>query len=188
MGEHLDVEGILAALTLEEKAALCLGSDFWHTAPVERLGVPALMVCDGPHGLRKQPDQADHAGLGGSNPATCFPTACSLASSWNTDLVRRVGEALGRETQAEEVAVLLGPGVNIKRSPLCGRNFEYFSEDPYLSGVLGTASNASGPSTPLPDQVPAASSSRATTGLTAVCQTTHWWPYSRIDHSLSTTW
>jgi len=139
MGEHLDVEGILAALTLEEKAALCLGSDFWHTAPVERLGVPALMVCDGPHGLRKQPDQADHAGLGGSNPATCFPTACALASSWNTDLVRRVGEALGRETQAEEVAVLLGPGVNIKRSPLCGRNFEYFSEDPYLSGVLGTA-------------------------------------------------
>jgi beta-glucosidase len=139
MGEHLDVEGILAALTLEEKAALCLGSDFWHTAPVERLGMPALMVCDGPHGLRKQPDQADHAGLGGSNPATCFPTACSLASSWNTDLVRRVGEALGRETQAEEVAVLLGPGVNIKRSPLCGRNFEYFSEDPYLSGVLGTA-------------------------------------------------
>jgi beta-glucosidase len=139
MGEHLDVEGILAALTLEEKAALCLGSDFWHTAPVERLGVPALMVCDGPHGLRKQPDQADHAGLGGSNPATCFPTACSLASSWNTDLVHRVGEALGRETQAEEVAVLLGPGVNIKRSPLCGRNFEYFSEDPYLSGVLGTA-------------------------------------------------
>jgi beta-glucosidase len=139
MGEHLDVEGILAALTLEEKAALCLGSDFWHTAPVERLGVPALMVCDGPHGLRKQPDQADHAGLGGSNPATCFPTACSLASSWNTDLVRRVGEALGRETQAEQVAVLLGPGVNIKRSPLCGRNFEYFSEDPYLSGVLGTA-------------------------------------------------
>jgi beta-glucosidase len=139
MGEHLDVEGILAALTLEEKAALCLGSDFWHTAPVERLGVPALMVCDGPHGLRKQPDEADHAGLGGSNPATCFPTACALASSWNTDLVRRVGEALGRETQAEKVAVLLGPGVNIKRSPLCGRNFEYFSEDPYLSGVLGTA-------------------------------------------------
>ena len=139
MGEHLDVEGILAALTLEEKAALCLGSDFWHTAPVERLGVPALMVCDGPHGLRKQPQEADHLGLSGSNPATCFPTACSLASSWNTDLVRRVGEALGRETQAEEVAVLLGPGVNIKRSPLCGRNFEYFSEDPYLSGVLGTA-------------------------------------------------
>ena len=139
MAEHLDVEGILSALTLEEKASLCLGSDFWHTAPVERLGVPALMVADGPHGLRKQPDKADHAGLSGSNPATCFPTACALASSWNTDLVRRVGEALGRETQAEEVAVLLGPGVNIKRSPLCGRNFEYFSEDPYLAGVLGTA-------------------------------------------------
>jgi len=139
MGEHLDVEGILAALTLEEKAALCLGSDFWHTAPVERLGVPAVMVSDGPHGLRKQPQEADHLGLSGSNPATCFPTACALASSWNADLVRRVGEALGRETQAEEVAVLLGPGVNIKRSPLCGRNFEYFSEDPYLSGVLGSA-------------------------------------------------
>ena len=139
MAEHLDVEGILSALTLEEKAALCLGSDFWHTAPVERLGVPAVMVSDGPHGLRKQPDEADHAGLSGSNPATCFPTACALASSWNTDLVRRVGEALGRETQAEEVAVLLGPGVNIKRSPLCGRNFEYFSEDPYLAGVLGAA-------------------------------------------------
>src|SRR6478672_6929160 len=139
MAEHLDVEGILSALTLEEKASLCLGSDFWHTALVERLGVPAVMVADGPHGLRKQPDEADHAGLSGSNPATCFPTACALASSWNPRLVHRVGEALGRETQAEEVAVLLGPGVNIKRSPLCGRNFEYFSEDPLLAGVLGTA-------------------------------------------------
>src|SRR6478735_2412723 len=139
MAEHLDVEGILSALTLEEKASLCLGSDFWHTAPVQRLGVPPVMVSDAPHGLRKQPDEADHAGLSGSNPATCFPTACALASSWNTGLVRRVGEALGRETQAEEVAVLLGPGVNIKRSPLCGRNFEYFSEDPHISGVMGAA-------------------------------------------------
>ena len=139
MAEGLDVARIVGELTLEEKASLCLGSDFWHTAPVERLGVPAVMVADGPHGLRKQPDEADHAGLGGSNPATCFPTASALASSWNVDLVRRVGEALGVETQAEEVAVLLGPGVNIKRSPLCGRNFEYFSEDPFLAGVLGTA-------------------------------------------------
>src|SRR6187200_1187449 len=139
MAEGLDVARIVGELTLEEKASLCLGSDFWHTAPVERLGVPSVMVSDGPHGLRKQPDEADHAGLSGSNPATCFPTACALASSWNSDLVRRVGEALGRETQAEEVAVLLGPGVNIKRSPLCGRNFEYFSEDPYLSGRLAAA-------------------------------------------------
>ena len=139
MSGHRDIEKVLAELTLEEKASLCLGSDFWHTAPVQRLDIPALMVTDGPHGLRKQPDEADHAGIGGSNPATCFPTASSLASSWNVSLARRVGEALGVETQAEEVAVLLGPGVNIKRSPLCGRNFEYFSEDPALAGVLGTA-------------------------------------------------
>ena len=134
MSGHRDIEKVLAELTLEEKASLCLGSDFWHTAPVQRLDIPALMVTDGPHGLRKQPDEADHAGIGGSNPATCFPTASSLASSWNVSLARRVGEALGVETQAEEVAVLLGPGVNIKRSPLCGRNFEYFSEDPRSPG------------------------------------------------------
>ncbi len=134
----LDVAGILAQLTLEEKASLCLGSDFWHTAPVERLGIPAVMVADGPHGLRKQPEE-EQAGLSGSNPATCFPTAAALASSWDVDLLRRVGEALGREAQAEEVGVLLGPGVNIKRSPLCGRNFEYFSEDPLLAGTLGSA-------------------------------------------------
>lgn len=139
MTEKLDVARIVAELTLEEKASLCLGSDFWHTAPVERLGVPAVMVADGPHGLRKQPHEADHAGLGGSNPATCFPTASALGSSWDVDLLRSVGEALGRETRAEDVAVLLGPGINIKRSPLCGRNFEYLSEDPWLSGVLGTA-------------------------------------------------
>ncbi len=139
MTEKLDVARIVEELTLEEKASLCLGSDFWHTAPVERLGVPAVMVADGPHGLRKQPDEADHAGLGGSNPATCFPTASALGSSWDVDLLRSVGEALGRETRAEDVAVLLGPGINIKRSPLCGRNFEYLSEDPLLSGVLGTA-------------------------------------------------
>src|SRR3954447_24785706 len=133
-----DVTRILDALTLEEKASLCLGSDFWHTAPVERLGVPAVMVADGPHGLRKEPEH-DQGGLAGSVPATCFPTASALASSWDVDLVRDVGVALGRECQAEQVSVLLGPGVNIKRSPLCGRNFEYFSEDPRLSGELATA-------------------------------------------------
>jgi beta-glucosidase len=130
---------LLAELTLEEKASLCLGSDFWHTAPVERLGIPAIMVSDGPHGLRKQPDEADHVGISGSLPATCFPTACAVGSSWDPQLARRVGEALGREARAQGVAVVLGPGINLKRSPLCGRNFEYFSEDPLLSGVLGAA-------------------------------------------------
>jgi beta-glucosidase len=130
---------LLAELTLEEKASLCLGSDFWHTAPVSRLGIPAMMVSDGPHGLRRQPEQGDHAGISGSVPATCFPTACALGSSWNVDLVRRVGQALGVEARAQRVAVVLGPGINIKRSPLCGRNFEYLSEDPLLSGVLGSA-------------------------------------------------
>ncbi|MEZ0164255.1 glycoside hydrolase family 3 C-terminal domain-containing protein [Kineococcus sp. LSe6-4] len=130
---------LLAELTLEEKAALLDGSDFWHTEPVERLGIPALMVTDGPHGLRKQAQDADHLGLANSVPATCFPPAAGLASSWDVDLLRRVGEALGRETRAEGVSVLLGPGVNMKRSPLCGRNFEYFSEDPVLAGDLAAA-------------------------------------------------
>ena len=139
MKTHPTASSLLAELTLEEKASLCLGSDFWHTAPVERLGIPAIMVSDGPHGLRTQPDEADHVGISGSVPATCFPTACALASSWDPELVRRIGAALGREARAQGVAVVLGPGINIKRSPLCGRNFEYFSEDPLVSGVLGAA-------------------------------------------------
>ena len=137
-----DVERVLAGLTLEEKASLLSGLDFWHTQPVERDGetlVPSVMVTDGPHGLRKQDESADHLGLGNSVPATCFPTAAALGSTWDADLLRRVGEALGRETRANEVAVLLGPGVNIKRSPLCGRNFEYFSEDPVVAGELAAA-------------------------------------------------
>ncbi len=133
------METTLRQLTVEEKAALCLGSDFWHTAPVERLGVPAVMLADGPHGLRRQPDEGDHVGIGGSLPATCFPTASALGSSWDVDLVRRVGAAIGVEARAQGVAVVLGPGINIKRSPLCGRNFEYLSEDPLISGVLGAA-------------------------------------------------
>jgi len=133
------VSSLLGQLTLEEKASLCLGSNFWHTAPVERLGIPAVMVTDGPHGLRKQAGEADHVGISGSVPATCFPTACALASSWDPALAERIGEAIGREARAQGVAVVLGPGINLKRSPLCGRNFEYFSEDPLLSGVLGAA-------------------------------------------------
>lgn len=139
MTAAFDVERVLAELTLEEKAALTSGSDFWHTEGVARLGVPAVMVTDGPHGLRKQAEDADHLGLGRSVPATCFPPAAALASTWDVDLLDRVGRALGRETRGNEVAVLLGPGVNMKRSPLCGRNFEYFSEDPALAGDLGAA-------------------------------------------------
>ncbi len=134
-----DLETVLERLTLEEKTSLLLGSDFWHTAAVERLDVPRIMVADGPHGLRMQPDEVDHAGLGGSLPATCFPPACGLASSWDPDLVREVGHALAVEALAQGVSVVLGPGINMKRSPLCGRNFEYLSEDPHLAGELALA-------------------------------------------------
>jgi beta-glucosidase len=134
----LDADALLAELTLEEKASLCLGSDLWHTTPVPRLDIPAIMVSDGPHGLRRQPEDAEHINAG-SMPATCFPTASALGSSWDPELVRRVGRALGVEARAQGVSVVLGPGINIKRSPLCGRNFEYYSEDPLLAGALGAA-------------------------------------------------
>ena len=136
MPAELDVDSVLADLSLAEKAALASGSGFWWTTAVERLGVPSIMVSDGPHGMRVQPKGGDHVGLGGSLPATCFPPAAGLASSWNPALLQRVGQALGREARASNVSVILGPGVNMKRSPLCGRNFEYFSEDPYLAGEL----------------------------------------------------
>jgi beta-glucosidase len=132
-----NIHELIAQMTLEEKAGLCSGLDFWHTKGIERLGIPSLMVTDGPHGLRKQKESADHLGLHNSVPATCFPSAAGMASSWDRDLIGRVGAALGKECQAENVAVLLGPGTNIKRSPLNGRNFEYFSEDPYLSSEMG---------------------------------------------------
>lgn len=130
---------LVAQLTLEEKATLCSGASVWTTVGVERLGLPSLRFSDGPHGLRRQPPGADHQGLYDSEPASCFPTAAGLGSTWNEALLTRIGSALGREARAAGVQVLLGPGVNIKRSPLCGRNFEYFSEDPLLSGVLGAA-------------------------------------------------
>jgi len=133
----LDIDALLSELTMEEKASLTSGSSFWYTAPVERLGIPAIMVSDGPHGLRAQPGAGDHVGLGGSLPATCFPTASAIASAWNPDLLRRIGEALAQEARACNLSVILGPGINMKRSPLCGRNFEYFSEDPHLAGELG---------------------------------------------------
>ncbi|RUS43901.1 beta-glucosidase [Cohnella sp. AR92] len=134
-----DIQALLSRMTLEEKAGLCSGQDFWRLKGVERLGIPSIMVTDGPHGLRKQQGSSDHLGLFDSVPATCFPSAAGMASSWDRELIGSVGVALGEECQAEDVAVLLGPGANIKRSPLCGRNFEYFSEDPYLSSEMAAS-------------------------------------------------
>ena len=135
----MDVKKLVAQMTLEEKAGLCSGADFWRTKAVERLGIPGVMVSDGPHGLRKQDDQADHLGINDSIKAVCFPAACATAASFDTDMIRRMGAAIGDSCQHERLAVVLGPAVNIKRSPLCGRNFEYFSEDPYLAGRMAAA-------------------------------------------------
>lgn len=133
------IQAWIEEMTLEEKAGLCSGKDNWRTKAVDRLAIPEIWVSDGPHGLRKQDGTQDHLGINESNPAVCFPTACSSAASFDTDLLYEIGEELGKQSKAENVHVLLGPGVNIKRSPLCGRNFEYFSEDPLLSTELGTA-------------------------------------------------
>lgn len=133
------IDEFLKQLSLAEKADLCSGADFWHLPAVQRLDLPSIMVTDGPHGLRKQAADTDQIGLNESVPATCFPTASGLAASWNRELIEEVGVALGEECRQENVSVLLGPGVNIKRHPFGGRNFEYFSEDPYLSGEMATA-------------------------------------------------
>ena len=130
---------LVARMSVDEKASLMSGSTFWHLQPLAQYELPQIMVSDGPHGLRKQGNQADHMGLTASVPATCFPTAVTLASSWNRELIHQVGAAIGAECQAEGVSVLLAPGVNIKRSPLCGRNFEYYSEDPYMAGEMAAA-------------------------------------------------
>lgn len=134
-----EISGLIDRLSPEEKAALVIGADFWRTAALPRHGVDSIMVSDGPHGLRAQAEGGDHLGLSGSLPATCFPTASAIASAWNPDLMSEVGVALAREARACGVLVVLGPGINMKRSPLCGRNFEYLSEDPLLAGVLATA-------------------------------------------------
>ncbi|HOM03645.1 MAG TPA: glycoside hydrolase family 3 C-terminal domain-containing protein [Acetivibrio sp.] len=134
-----DIKKIIKQMTLEEKAGLCSGLDGWRTKPVERLDIPSIMMTDGPHGLRKQKEDADVFDINNSVPATCFPTAAALACSWDRELIEKVGIAIGEECQAENVSILLGPGVNIKRSPLCGRNFEYFSEDPYLSSEMAAS-------------------------------------------------
>ena len=134
-----DPKELLAQMTLEEKAAMCDGRDFWHLKGLERLGIPEIMVCDGPHGLRKKDYDKKGSSLVASIPAICFPTAATTACSWDTGLLGEMGKALGGKCLKEKVGVLLGPGVNMKRSPLCGRNFEYFSEDPLLAGELAAA-------------------------------------------------
>lgn len=130
---------LVAGMTQEEKASLLAGADFWHTRGLDRLGLPGVMMTDGPHGLRKQTGRADHVGLNESVPATCFPTASAAACAFDPALWEAMGRAIGEECRREDVAMLLGPGVNHKRSPLCGRNFEYFSEDPYLAGKAAAA-------------------------------------------------
>jgi beta-glucosidase len=135
----IDIKKTIKEMTLEEKVGMVSGLDFWHLKGIDRLGIPSIMVTDGPHGLRKQATSADHLGLNESVPATCFPSAVGLASSWDRNLIQEVGIALGKEAQAENVGVLLGPGVNLKRSPLNGRNFEYFSEDPYITSEMASS-------------------------------------------------
>lgn len=135
----MNINTLIQSMTLEEKASLCSGVDFWHTQPIERLGIPAMMVSDGPHGLRKQDTEGDHLGINDSIKAVCFPTGCTVASSFDKELIHEMGKTLGNECQAEGLGVLLGPAMNIKRSPLCGRNFEYFSEDPFLSSTMAAS-------------------------------------------------
>ena len=132
-------EDLIRQMTLEEKCYLLSGKDFWQTRSVERLGVPSMTLSDGPHGIRKQEGEGDQLGLNGSLPATCYPTAATIANSWDPALGEEIGEYLGIEAASQGVCVLLGPGLNIKRSPLCGRNFEYFSEDPYLAGKMAAS-------------------------------------------------
>ncbi len=134
--KHAD---IIKQMTLEEKCYLFSGKDFWQTRSVERLGVPNMTLSDGPHGIRKQEGAGDQLGLNGSLPATCYPTAATIANSWDTALGEEIGEHLGTEAASQGVGTLLGPGLNIKRSPFCGRNFEYFSEDPYLAGKMAAS-------------------------------------------------
>ena len=132
----MDIETILQQMTLEDKIALCSGENFWETKEYEKYGIPSLFMCDGPHGLRKQEDVADMLGVNESRKATCFPAEVTTAGSWDPELLAEIGAAIGEEAKEQGVGLVLGPGANLKRNPLCGRNFEYFSEDPYLAGKL----------------------------------------------------
>ena len=133
------IQDILSKLTIKEKIALTSGVDFWNTVAIERLDIPSIMMADGPHGLRKQKEDADHMGINQSYPATCYPTLATLACSWDRKVMVDVGQAIAKECKDQGISIVLGPGINIKRSPLCGRNFEYFSEDPYLTGQLASS-------------------------------------------------
>ncbi|MEG2014906.1 MAG: glycoside hydrolase family 3 N-terminal domain-containing protein, partial [Clostridia bacterium] len=130
-----EIEELLSILTVEQKARLLSGDGSWHTARIT--DIPQIMMTDGPHGLRKQKEE-DVADINKSYVATCFPTACATASSWNPDLLTEMSKCIGQEALHEKVSIVLGPGVNIKRNPLCGRNFEYFSEDPFLAGRMAS--------------------------------------------------
>ena len=130
---------LVEKMTIEEKAAILSGKTVWQTREIDRLSIPSIFLSDGPHGIRKQAGAGDHLGLNASLPATCFPTAAGVANSWDEALGEEIGEALAEEAVTMGVNVILGPGLNIKRSPLCGRNFEYFSEDPFLTGVCACA-------------------------------------------------
>ena len=137
---NLKYESIIRQMTTEEKALMMSGKNTWESMDFEKYGIPSIMMSDGPHGMRTQnPEAGDHLGLGKSMPATCFPTAATIANSWDEGLGEEIGEALAEEAASMGVHVILGPGLNVKRSPLCGRNFEYFSEDPYLAGKMAAA-------------------------------------------------
>ena len=135
------IENILKQMPLEDKIALCSGESFWETKAYEKYGIPSLFLCDGPHGLRKQErgGGADMLGVNESRPATCFPAEATTAGSWDPALLEKIGAAIGEEARDQGVGLVLGPGANLKRNPLCGRNFEYFSEDPHLAGKLAAS-------------------------------------------------
>ena len=132
----MNIEEIISRMSLEDKIALCSGENFWETKKYEKYGIPSLFMCDGPHGLRKQENVADMLGVNESRKATCFPAEVTTAGSWNPELLKKIGSAIGEEAKDQGVGLVLGPGANLKRNPLCGRNFEYFSEDPYLAGNM----------------------------------------------------
>ncbi len=134
-----NIKAIIQKLSLTEKCYLLSGKDFWQTRSVAHAGIPSVTLSDGPHGVRKQEGASDQLGLNKSIPATCYPTAATIANSWDVSLGEEIGAHLGTEAASQDVCVLLGPGLNIKRSPLCGRNFEYFSEDPYLAGKMAAS-------------------------------------------------
>ena len=170
---------LCAQMTLQEKAGFLAGEDFWHTKALARLEVEPIRMADGPHGLRKQETGPDGAAIAASTPATCFPTASALACTFDEALARRVGEALGEECREQGVDLLLGPGVNMKRSPLCGRNFEYFSEDPLLAGKLAAAYISGVQSR----GVRASSISPPTTRRRPASSPTRWWTSARCARS-----